>query len=129
MKDVFALMIRLEKLKRTARTGWNMEFPPDHRFKTRKIEGAESVADHSWSLAMFALVVAQGFGLDALKIVWMALVHDVAEIITLDIVTAALDPEEKVRVEAEKRAARRRRHARHLPSHGRLGTPLLRAVA
>lgn len=109
MRQVFALMVRLEGLKRTARTGWNKEFPPGARFKTRRVEGAESVADHSWSLAMFALAVAELLGLDVLKIVWMALIHDVAEIITLDIVTlweddaakrAALE-EEKGRLEDE----------------------------
>lgn len=95
MKDILNLMFRLAKLKETARAGWNMPFPAGHRFKTRRVEGAESVADHSWGLAMFALLVADLLGLDALKIVWMALVHDVAELKTLDIVTATLDPEEQ----------------------------------
>lgn len=102
--DVLSLMLRLEGLKRTARTGWNKKFPPGHRFKSRTVKDAESVADHSWSLAMFALAEAQERKLDASKIVWMALIHDVAEIITLDIVTATeLDPVERKRLEAEKR--------------------------
>ncbi len=103
MKDILFLMLRLTQLKQTVRAGWNMHFPPDHRFKTRAVTNSESVADHSWNLAMFALAVAEVLGLDTLKIVWMSLVHDIAELITLDIVTATLDPEEKLRVEIEKR--------------------------
>lgn len=104
MTLILALMFRLEGLKRTARTGWNLKFPPDHRFKSRTVKDAESVADHTWSLAMFALVIGQALGLDVLKIVWMALIHDVAEIITLDIVTATeLDLEQRRLLEADKR--------------------------
>lgn len=103
MKDILLLMLQLTRLKQTVRAGWNMYFPPDHRFKTRSITKPESVADHSWNLAMFALAVAEELELDTLKIVWMSLIHDIAELITLDIVTATLDPEEKLRVETEKR--------------------------
>lgn len=103
MKDVLDLMLKFAELKATARTGWNMKFAPESRFKTRKVDGAESVADHSWSVAIFALLMADRLKLDGLKIVWMALVHDVAESVTLDIVTATLDGEERARVEKEKR--------------------------
>lgn len=103
MNDILALMIRLEALKRTARTGWNMKFPPGHKTQSRTVPNAESVADHSWSLSMFAFVVGERLGLNVEKMVTMALVHDVAECVTTDIVTATLEPEEKARVEAEKR--------------------------
>lgn len=101
--DVLALMLRFEELKRTARTGWNMEFPPESKYKTRRVPGAESVADHSWSLAMFALVVAPLLGLDVLKIVWMALIHDLAECITKDRVIAVLEGQARVDAKAAKR--------------------------
>lgn len=103
MEKVLEMMVRLEELKRTARTGWNQKFPPGHRFQSRSVPGAESGADHSWSLSMFALLVAPRFGLDQLKLICMALVHDVAEIVTEDINTAPLEGAEKVRVEAEKK--------------------------
>ena len=103
MKGFLSLMFCLERLKQTARTGWNMEFPPDSRFKTRRVKDAESVADHSWCVAMFALAVAHELGLDGFKMAWMALVHDVAELVTLDIVTATLDPMQRQNAEAEKR--------------------------
>lgn len=102
MQQILDLMIRLEKLKRTVRTGWNKKFTSDSRFKTRSVPEAESVADHSWSLAMFAMIVAHALGLDTVRMVRMALVHDVAELITFDIVTATLEGEEKKRVLAEK---------------------------
>ncbi|SRR3989338_4521126 len=103
MIDILTLMFRLEALKRTARTGWNMEFPPGHALKSRHVPNAESGADHSWSLALFALAVAEKLKLDGFKMVWMALIHDVAECVTLDIVIATLEPEERQRVKREKR--------------------------
>lgn len=103
MMKILDLMIRLETLKRTARTGWNKKFPDGHAILSRSVPEAESVADHSWSLAMFAFFVGTELKLNIEKMVTMALVHDVAESLTTDIVTATLDLEEKARVEAEKR--------------------------
>ena len=57
------------------------------RFKTvENIEG-DSVADHTWRLAMFVFLTAEELKLDinVLHAVKMALVHDLAEIITDDI--------------------------------------------
>lgn len=103
MHKILDLMFRIAALKRTARTGWNMQFPEGHALKSRSVPDAEHVADHSWGLAMLALAVAEELGLDGYTIVWMALVHDVAESVTRDIVTATLPPEEKARAKAEKR--------------------------
>jgi putative hydrolase of HD superfamily len=103
MTQVLELMILLDKLKQTARDGWNREFPSGSKFKTRKVKDAESVADHSWGLAMFAFVMGHKLGLDVLRIVLMALVHDIAELITDDINTAILEPEERDRKEQEKK--------------------------
>ncbi len=103
MHNVLVFMMRIEALKRTARAGWNKEFPDAHTYKTRRVPGAESVADHSWSLAMFALLMADRLGLDPLVTVQMALLHDLAESLTEDIVTDTLGPDEKARVKAEKR--------------------------
>ncbi len=100
---LFELMARIHELKTTARTGWNMEFPPDHKFKTRRVPEAESVADHSYGLAIYAFALATELGLDVEKTVTMALVHDAPELITLDIVTATLGPEEKAQAQTDKR--------------------------
>lgn len=57
------------------------------RFKTvENIEG-DSVADHTWRLAMFTFLTAEELklDLDVLKAVKLALVHDLVEIVTDDI--------------------------------------------
>jgi len=57
------------------------------RFKTVENIDGDSVADHTWRLAMFAFLAANELKLDidVLRAVKMALVHDLAEIITDDI--------------------------------------------
>jgi len=65
-------------LKGVRRTGW----------LDRGVDPAmvESVADHSWSVALLAWMLAAGdASLDADKVLRMALVHDLAEAITGDL--------------------------------------------
>ncbi len=111
LAKVFFLMVRLEKLKRTDRTGWNLKFADGEPFKSRTVKEAESVADHTWLLALLALMIgsllkmSSAPNLDVFKLVWMALIHDTAELITRDRVTATIvDQDERARLEAEKRA-------------------------
>ncbi|MCX6648178.1 MAG: HD domain-containing protein [Candidatus Bathyarchaeota archaeon] len=63
------------KLKRLPRTGWVESGVPD----------PESVADHSFRVALIALVLADAKGLDSLNVVRMALLHDLAEAETGDL--------------------------------------------
>lgn len=63
------------RLKRIPRTGWVECGVPD----------PESVADHSFRVALIAMVLADGRGLDTLKTVRMALLHDLAEAETGDL--------------------------------------------
>ncbi len=77
------------KLKRLPRTGWVESGVPD----------PESVADHSFRVALIALVLADARGFDSLRVVRMALIHDLAEAETGD-----LTPTQK---EAAHEAARR----------------------
>jgi putative hydrolase of HD superfamily len=63
------------KLKKVSRMGWVECGVPD----------SESVADHSFRVALIALVLADLKGLDALKAVRMALLHDLAEAETGDL--------------------------------------------
>jgi putative hydrolase of HD superfamily len=65
------------KLKRVKRTGWVRREVPD----------PESVADHSYRLAVLALALAPLSGVDENKVIKMALIHDLAEAIIGDIVT------------------------------------------
>ena len=79
-------------LKTTPRTGW----------VHRGVRGPESVADHSWRVALMALVGAEGTsGLDTARAVQIALVHDLAEAIVGDIAPGdGVPAEEKHRREA-----------------------------
>lgn len=63
------------KLKRLPRTGWVECGVPD----------PESVADHSFRVALISMVLADERGLDTLKAVRMALLHDLAEVETGDL--------------------------------------------
>jgi putative hydrolase of HD superfamily len=56
-------------LKDLKRTGWLM----------RKVSNPESVADHSFRTAIFALILAPRFKLNEEKCLKMALLHDIAE--------------------------------------------------
>lgn len=65
------------KLKRTVRTGWKLFHVPH----------PESVADHSLNVALLAMILASRAKVDQLKVIKMALIHDLAESLTGDIVT------------------------------------------
>ncbi len=62
--------------KRVVRTGWTM----------MDIKNPESVAEHSYQLCVMAMVLADQLGVDQDKLVKMAIVHDLGEIFTGDIV-------------------------------------------
>src|SRR5262249_39115475 len=49
------------------------------------VKDAESVADHTYRAAFLALLLSPEFGLDQLKLVKMALVHDLGEAVIGDI--------------------------------------------
>lgn len=66
----------LSKLKRLKRTGWVREGVPD----------SESVADHSFGIALLAMVLAKEYGMDQSRAIKMALVHDIGESIVGDFV-------------------------------------------
>lgn len=64
------------KLKKLKRKGWIMD----------SVENPESVAEHSFRTAVMTLVLGKGRDLDLCKAVKMALIHDIAESETGDIV-------------------------------------------
>lgn len=69
---------RIGQLKSVRRTGWiDRDVPPAE---------AESVADHSFRLALLAWLaaLAAGSGLDADRVLKLALIHDLAEALTGD---------------------------------------------
>ena len=64
-----ALVLEAEALKRTVRAGW----------QRIGVRDPESVADHSWRLALMAMLYADLLGLDAAKAMRIALLHDLGE--------------------------------------------------
>ena len=79
------------KLKELKRTGWLV----------RGIEDAESVSDHSFRLSLLALVYGKQENLDTEKCVELALVHDVHEIYSGDIMWPTSNEQKKF--DAEKK--------------------------
>lgn len=71
------------KSKRLLRSGWVRE----------KIKDPESVAEHSFRVSVFAMVMSDKLNpnLDKNKLIKMALLHDLAEVITGDTVTDRWD--------------------------------------
>jgi len=79
--DYIAFFELANGLKRNKRSGW----------VTRNVQGAESIADHSFRLALMAMVFAKKSGVNAERAVKMALVHDLPEAITGDISRDRID--------------------------------------
>jgi putative hydrolase of HD superfamily len=79
------------KLKNIKRSGW----------KRHNISDPESVPDHSWRMALMALVLAKKSGLDGGRAVKLAVIHDVAESIVGDLVPGEVSPEEKQKKESD----------------------------
>lgn len=80
------------RLKRVKRKGWLVKAKVGE-------EHTESVADHSYLLALMSMVIADMKGLDACKAVRFALLHDLAESITGDYMPEEMDRERKKVVE------------------------------
>ncbi len=76
------------KLKEIKRKGWA-------RIGIKK----ESVADHSYRVALIAMLVGDRLGMDVEKMMKMALLHDVAECIIGDITPHEMEKEEKIEME------------------------------
>lgn len=75
-KELISLALEVGKLKKVIRSGW----------KKQGVKKPESVADHTWRVAMLAMVLAPQLKVNQSKLIKMALVHDLAEIITGDII-------------------------------------------
>lgn len=68
--------IAIGKSKRLIRSGWVRE----------KIKDPESVAEHSFRVSILAMTLADKLGLDKEKLIQMAILHDLGELITGDLV-------------------------------------------
>src|SRR4051812_31134562 len=81
----------LGKLKRLRRSGWVF----------KNIHDPESVADHSFAVAILTMVIAPKFKVDQLNAIKMALIHDLGESVIGDIIISdgikiLNDPDKKV---------------------------------
>jgi putative hydrolase of HD superfamily len=96
---VIRLFFETAHLKQLFRQGWLRAGRPVPK------EWCESVADHSFSVALLALVLAQDYfpQLDADRVVKLALIHDVAEARIGDITPMDNIPEEQ-KLAAERKA-------------------------
>ena len=65
------------------------------------IERPESVADHSYGVAMMAMTFSDMAGLDTEKIMKMAVLHDLAEAITGDFIPGEISRENKQDIESQ----------------------------
>lgn len=76
-RDLAAFLTRVQDLKRVKRRGWIDRGVP--------LAEVESVADHSWATALLAWLTAlDATGLDANRVLHLAMIHDLAEVIVGD---------------------------------------------
>jgi putative hydrolase of HD superfamily len=74
--DTVSFILSAMRLKELRRTGW---------VRKAKIKDAESVSDHSYMVALISLLYGELFGLDSCKMVKIAILHDIAEVRTGDL--------------------------------------------
>jgi putative hydrolase of HD superfamily len=70
LEGVLKFLLAAGRLKQIPRTGWVTK---------AGVEGAESVADHSFRVGLAAMILSDLLKLDTLKAVRIALIHDLAE--------------------------------------------------
>jgi len=84
--DLLDFAKKVRELKDLKRTGWVQ----------RGVSDPESVADHSFMLAILAYVYSKKMGLDSEKAVKMALIHDICEAYCGDIADRLRDEDQVV---------------------------------
>ena len=82
-------------LKKIPRQGW---------IDKAGISNPESVADHSYSMTVMAMMFGDNAGMDTCKMIRMALLHDIVESITGDLTPEMTSKENKLaqRIEIKK---------------------------
>src|ERR671927_1656901 len=122
---MLSVLLELQRLKRLDRTGWVLRgLPP----------GAESVAAHSYGVALTAMLLAdecaaRGVRVDVGRVVRIALLHDLQETRTGDMPRTVADYYGREARRAAERAAfddiRSEEHTSELQSHSDLVCRLL----
>jgi len=75
-QDLLSFTLKIGKSKKILRSGWIRE----------KVKDPESVAEHSFRVSVLAMIVADKLGLDKEKLIQMAILHDLGELVTGDLV-------------------------------------------
>ena len=87
---LFDFFYIVSELKKTPRKGWKEKIGTSH---------PESVADHSFSVAVMAMVFSDLKKLDTQKMLKMALLHDLSESITGDFTPEEISKNDKKEIE------------------------------
>ena len=87
LEDFFQIVI---DLKNVQRNGWKNKLDLKH---------SESVADHSYSMTLMALILSEIQGMDTKKIVKMSLLHDLVESIVGDFTPDEITKSKKIVLE------------------------------
>ena len=88
--DILDFLTYSLNLKNVHRQGW---------IDKLSIENPESVADHSYSMAIMAMILSDLENYDSEKILKMTLLHDLAESKIGDITPEQMTPENKMEIE------------------------------
>ncbi|MEM0074986.1 MAG: HD domain-containing protein [Conexivisphaerales archaeon] len=96
MKDksssILDVLLKAERLKKVRRKGW---------ITKAKIRNAESVAEHSYCVALAAMLVADIYSIDFANMLRTAIIHDLCEVMTGDIQPDEMSRKEKHLLEME----------------------------
>lgn len=92
MFEILDFMREAIKLKDTVRSGWVL----------KKVKDPESVADHTFSLALLSMIFGKKMNLNVEKCIKIALIHDIGEVYTGDIVTRFREEDQPVSNEGKK---------------------------
>ena len=103
LRGLLRFMVLSGRLKRTMRTGWVDRGVPAER--------VESVADHSFRVALLAWLASGGTALDRNRVLALALIHDLAEAITGD-----LTPYDRASAAGDDEARLAFLNRRHIPT-------------
>jgi putative hydrolases of HD superfamily len=87
LADFFKIIINLKGIQRK---GWKNKLA---------LENVESVADHSYSMALMSMVLSDLQGLDTKKIMKMVLLHDLVEAVVGDFTPDEISKEKKQELE------------------------------
>ncbi|MEM3386301.1 MAG: HD domain-containing protein [Nitrososphaerales archaeon] len=90
MEGILSILRAAGRLKQIQRTGWKTKV---------HVVDAESVADHSFRVSLASMLLSDLIGLDTLKVVRMALIHDLAESIIGDLTPEQANKEGKEALE------------------------------